>query len=70
MSAFPSGCVVEITAGMSKGIRGVVVGDAKSSFDGRTPDLEVKTEDGRVRTIRHDYLRRLDTGPQHVAGAE
>jgi hypothetical protein len=69
LAAFPPGCVVELTEGMSKGLRGVVLGEARSMYLG-VPDVAVELETGFVRPIRPDYLRRLDLGPKHIAGAE
>jgi hypothetical protein len=58
VEAFARDAVVEITAGMSKGLRGVVLGPARSMYLG-VPDVEVRMEDSSVRWIRPDYLRRI-----------
>lgn len=68
LDRFPVGCVVEVTSGLRKAQRGIVIGDAPSAFLG-VADLAVQFEDGVVRPIRHDYLRRM-AGPEHFAGAE
>ena len=56
--AFPPGCVVQLTSGMSKGLRGIVLGEARSMYLG-VPDVAVELETGMVRPIRPDYLRRI-----------
>jgi hypothetical protein len=50
--------VVEITSGMSKGQRGVVLGPARSMYRG-VPDVRVRKENGDESWIRPDYLRSL-----------
>lgn len=54
----PEGAVVEITAGMSKAARGVVVGPTRYRF-GEVPVYDVRLETGYVRPIREDFLRRI-----------
>lgn len=56
VAPLPAGAVVEITAGMSKGLRGVVLGPARSMYLG-VADVEVRMEDGTVRWLRPDYLK-------------
>jgi hypothetical protein len=55
---FPEGCVVELTAGSEKALRGVVVGPTRYRF-GDVPVYDVRLETGYVRPIREDYLRRI-----------
>jgi hypothetical protein len=62
------GDVVEVTSGLRKASRGVVLEERNTAFFG-VPDYAVQFEDGQVRIIRGDYLRRMG-GPQHFAGAE
>jgi hypothetical protein len=50
--------VVEVVAGLRKGQRGVVRGEARSSYRG-VADLVVRFEDGVVRWIGPEMLRRL-----------
>lgn len=52
------GAVVEVTSGLRKASRGVVLEVRNTTFFG-VPDLAVQFEDGAVRTIRADFLRRL-----------
>lgn len=59
---FARDAVVEITQGMSRGQRGVVVGPARSMYLG-TPDVELRMEDGGVRWLRPDFLRQLAPAP-------
>jgi hypothetical protein len=54
----PEGVVVEITSGMSRGQRGVIVGPTRYRF-GEQPVYDVRLETGYVRPIREDFLRRL-----------
>lgn len=60
----PLGEVVEITAGLSKGLRGVVLGPAAMAFD----DVEmvrVKLEMPLgERTLRRDFLKVMDGGAE------
>lgn len=54
------GEVVEITAGMSKGLRGMVVGDADLRPMEGYPTMRVRLEGiFGERWIRADYLRRF-----------
>lgn len=62
------GAVIEVVSGTRKMQRGVVVGEARSTFRG-VPDLLVKFEDGMERPIGPDMLRVVG-GPEHHAGAE
>jgi transcription antitermination factor NusG len=62
------GDVVEITSGLRKGQRGVVLELRDTTFFGAA-DLAVQFEDGMVRVIRADFVRRM-RGPEHFAGAE
>lgn len=55
---FPVNAVVEITSGMSKGQRGIVLGPARSTYNG-VADVRVQKENGDESWIRPDYLRRL-----------
>ena len=59
---FPAGAVVEVVAGERKAQRGVVLGEARSSYRG-VVDLEVRFEDGMVRWMGPAMLRRIDGGP-------
>jgi hypothetical protein len=58
IAGIPEGSVVEITAGMSKALRGVVVGPTRYRF-GQEPVYDVRLEGGYVRPIRESFLRRL-----------
>ena len=58
----PAGSVVEVARGDSKGFRGVVLGQARSTYKG-VPDLEVRFENGDVRWIGPDMLRVLAPAP-------
>lgn len=49
---------VEVTAGMSKGMRGVVEELTPHRYDGETV-YSVRFETGYVRPIRESYLREL-----------
>ena len=49
---------VEVTQGASKGIRGRVIGPARSMYLG-VADVAIRTETGREAWIRPDFLRRL-----------
>jgi transcription antitermination factor NusG len=55
---FAPGDVVEITDGMSKGLRGTVLGPARSMYLG-VADVALRMEFGREAWIRPDWLRRL-----------
>lgn len=54
----PEGCVVELTSGSEKALRGVVVGPTRYRF-GDIPVYDVKLETGYTRPIREDFLRRI-----------
>lgn len=56
--ALPVGSVVEVTNGLRKASRGIVLETRSTKFFG-VPDVAVQFEDGSVRTIRSDFLRRL-----------
>lgn len=56
--SFPVGAVVEITSGMAKGQRAVVLGEARSMYLG-VPDVAVRLEFGREAWIRPDYLKEI-----------
>lgn len=55
---YPLGAVVEITSGLRKSQRGVLLEVRNSAFFG-VPDLAVQFEDGHVRVIRADFVRRM-----------
>jgi transcription elongation factor len=55
---FAPGDVVEITDGMSKGLRGTVLGPARSMYLG-VADVALRMEFGREAWIRPDWLRVL-----------
>jgi hypothetical protein len=57
-ATFPVDSVVEVVLGLRKGQRGVVLGEARSSYRG-VSDLEVRFEDGMVRWVGPDVLRRI-----------
>ncbi len=50
--------VVEVTSGLRKAQRGRVLEVRPTAFFG-VPDLAVQFEDGAVRIMRSDYLRRI-----------
>lgn len=52
------GSVVEVTSGLRKGQRGVVLEVRPTAFHG-VPDLAVQFEDGHVRTLRSDFAREM-----------
>jgi hypothetical protein len=56
------GSVVEVTKGTRMKQRGVVLGEARSTYQG-VPDLEVRMEDGTVRWLGPDVLRVLAAPP-------
>jgi transcription antitermination factor NusG len=55
---FAPGDAVEVIQGASKGLRGRVIGPARSMYLG-VADVAIRTETGREAWIRPDYLRRL-----------
>lgn len=55
----PIGAVIEVICGTRKAQRGVVLGEARSSYHG-VADLEVRMEDGMVRWLSPAVLRRID----------
>lgn len=52
------GDVVEVTSGLRKASRGVVLEERGTAFFG-VPDYAVQFEDGQVRVLRGDFLRRM-----------
>lgn len=56
------GAVVEVTTGTRKAQRGVVIGEARSTYRG-VADLEVRMEDGSIRWLGPDVLRVLAPAP-------
>lgn len=58
VETFPPGCVVEVVGGTRHKQRGVVQGEARSMYRG-VPDIDVRFEDGMVRPMGADVLRRI-----------
>lgn len=61
--------VVEVTQGPRKAQRGVVVGEARSMYLG-VADIDVRFEDGHIRSMRPDYLGEMRVALPSSAVAE